>query len=101
MELADLFDWRRVAKKRDEALSTTQIDPSALQQALASKAGAIAALLEPSERLRLMKLAPLLSKLAVDPEISKMLAEVVAMSVEDAAAWVHAHLDEIEKGLVS
>jgi len=62
---------------------------------------AIGALLEPSERARLMKLAPMLSKLAADPEISKMLAEVVAMSVEDSAAWVRAHLDEIEKGLAS
>ena len=48
-----------------------------------------------------MKLAPMLSRLAGDPEISKMLAELVAMSIEDSAAWVRAHLDEIEKGLAS
>jgi hypothetical protein len=72
-----------------------------LQQALAGKAMAIGALLEPDERARLMKLAPTLSKLAGDPEISKMLSELVAMSVEDSAAWVRAHLDEIEKGLAS
>lgn len=99
-ELADLFDWRRVERKRDEA-QRTPLDPTALQQALAGKAMAIGALLEPSERARLMKLAPMLSKLAADPEISKMLAEVVAMSVEDSAVWVRAHLDEIEKGLAS
>jgi hypothetical protein len=30
-----------------------------------------------------------------------MLADLVAMPVEDAAAWVRAHLDEMEKGLAS
>jgi hypothetical protein len=100
LELADVFDWRRIERKREEAQRST-LDPAALQQALAGKAMAIGALLEPSERTRLMKLAPMLSKLAADPEISKMLAELVAMSVEDSAAWVRAHLDEIEKGLAS
>ena len=99
LELADLFDWRRVSRKREEIQH--ELDPSALQQALAGKAMAIGALLEPSEQARLMKLAPMLSKLAADPEISKMLAELVAMSVEDSAAWVRTHLDEIEKGLAS
>ena len=98
-ELADLFDWRRVERKRHEV--EPALDPGALQQALAGKAMAIGALLEPTERARLMKLAPMLSKLAADPEISKMLTELVSMSVEDSAAWVRAHLDEIEKGLAS
>lgn len=62
---------------------------------------AIGALLEPDERARLMKLAPMLMKLAADPEVSKMLAELVAMSIEDSATWVRAHLDELEKGLAS
>jgi hypothetical protein len=100
LELADLFDWRRVERKREEA-QRSPLDPGALQQALAGKAMAIGALLEPSERVRLMKIAPMLSKLAADPEISKMLAELVSMSVEDSAAWVRVHLDEIEKGLSS
>jgi hypothetical protein len=100
LELADLFDWRRVERKREDA-QRPPLDSGALQQALAGKAMAIGALLEPSEQARLMKLAPMLSKLAADPEISKMLAELVAMSVEDSAAWVRAHLDEIEKGLAS
>ena len=100
LELADLFDWRRVERKREEG-QRLPLDPSALQQALAGKAIAIGALLEPSERARLMKLAPLLSRFAADPEISKMLAELVSMSVEDSAAWVRLHLDEIEKGLSS
>lgn len=100
LQLADVFDWRRIERKREHA-EQAQLDPSALQQALAGKAIAIGALLEPTERARLMKLAPVLSKLSADPEISKILAELVAMSVEDSAAWVRAHLDQIEKGLSS
>jgi hypothetical protein len=104
LELADMLDWRRAAAKHETSqIASTEatLDPLALQQALAGKAMAIGALLEPDERARLMKLAPMLSKLAGDPEISKMLSELVAMSVEDSAAWVRAHLDEIEKGLAS
>lgn len=105
LEVADMLDWRRAAAKHETAqlahATESTLDPFALQQALAGKALAIGALLEPDERARLMKLAPMLSKLAGDPEISKMLSELVAMSVEDSAAWVRAHLDEIEKGLSS
>lgn len=106
LELADMLDWRRAAAKHEtaqlaHASNESTLDPVALQQALAGKAMAIAALLGPDERARLMRLAPMLSKLAGDPEISKMLSELVAMSVEDSAAWVRTHLDEIEKGLSS
>ncbi len=103
LQLADLFDWRRAAGKREAASlpESTAIDPKALQQALAGKAVAVGALLDPSERTRLVKLAPMLVKLAADPEVARMLAEVVAMSVEDSAAWVRAHLDELERGLAS
>lgn len=103
LQLADLFDWRRAAGKREPASlpDNTAIDPKALQQALAGKALAVGALLDPSERARLMKLAPMLVKLAADPEVARMLAELVAMSVEDSAAWVRAHLDEMERGLAS
>jgi len=106
LELADLLDWRRAGRKHENhaavaALPESNLDPKSLQTALAGKAMAIGALLEPAEQARLMKLAPMLTKLAGDPEISRMLAEVVAMSVEDAAVWVRAHLDEIEKGLAS
>lgn len=106
LELADMLDWRRAAAKHEtaqlaHASTEATLDPFALQQALAGKAMAIGALLEPDERVRLMKLAPMLGKLAGDPEISKMLSKLVAMSVEDSAAWVRAHLDQIEKGLAS
>lgn len=104
-EVADLLDWRRAGRKRVDVeaapRSDDPLDPRALQQALGGKAIAIGALLEPAERERLMKLAPMLMKLAADPEISRMLAELVAMSVEDSVVWVRAHLDEIEKGLAS
>ncbi len=99
LELVDALDWRRAAAKHQQ--SKNALDPVALQQALAGKAVAIGTLLEPDERTRLMKLAPMLSRLAADPEISRVLADVVAMSVEDAATWVRTHLDEIEKGLAS
>jgi hypothetical protein len=106
LELADMLEWRRAAAKHETAQlahssNESTLDPFALQQALAGKAMAIGALLEPDERVRLMKLAPMFSKLAGDPEISKMLSELVAMSVEDSATWVRTHLDEIEKGLSS
>ncbi len=106
LELVDVLDWRRAAKKSDgaqqEAAEEVEaIDPAALQQALASKALAIATLLEPDERGRLMRIAPMFSRLVADPEIARLAAELVAMSNEDAAAWIRAHLAEIEKGLSS
>jgi hypothetical protein len=106
LALADVLDWRRAAKKSDGAPKAAvegveAIDPAALQQALASKAMAIAALLEPDERARLMRIAPMFAKLVADPEIAKLAAELVAKSNEDAAAWIRAHLAEIEKGLAS
>ena len=102
-QLADFFDWRRVEKKRDEAqkLAGPTLEPAALQQALAGKAIAVAALLEPDEQARLMRVAPMFSKLVADPEIARMAAELVAMTAEDAPAWIRAHLEEIEKGLGS
>lgn len=108
-ELGDLFDWRR-AKSRAEAIPALRdapaseyapIDPVALRAALASKAAAVGALLTVEERSRLMKLAPMLMKLADDPEISKILAELVAMSSEEAVAWIRTHLDMMEKRLLS
>jgi hypothetical protein len=107
LEIADMLDWRRAAAKHQEAqqarehISEAALDPHALRQALAGKAVAIAALMEPDERARLMGLAPMLGKLAADPEIARMLAELVAMSTEDAVAWIRSHIDEIEKGLAS
>lgn len=107
-EMADFFDWRRAGKKRDDAQklaapadASQALEPAALQQALAGKAMAVAALLEPDERARLMRVAQMFSKLVADPEIARMAAELVAMSTEDAAAWLRAHLHEIEKGLAS
>jgi hypothetical protein len=48
-----------------------------------------------------MRIAPMFAKLVADPEIAKLAAELVAKSNEDAAAWIRAHLAEIEKGLAS
>jgi hypothetical protein len=106
LELVDVLDWRRAAKKSDGAQQQAAeeveaIDPAALQQALAGKALAIATLLEPDERARLMRIAPMFSRLVADPEIARLAAELVAKSNEDAAAWIRSHLSEIEKGLAS
>ena len=105
LQLADLLDWRRAAAKRELPPEVdgpnTAVDPVALQTALASKAIAMSSHLEPAEQVRLMKLAPMLSKLAADPEISRLLAELVTMSTEDSVAWIRKHIDEIEKGLAS
>lgn len=108
-ELADLFDWRRAARKREQAAALAEaptaaaapLYPAALQQALAGKAMVVGQLLEPDERSRLMKLAPKLMQLAADSEISKLLAELVAMAPDDAAQWLRAHLESLEKGLTS
>jgi len=106
LELADLFDWRRVERKREALVEApapdeSAIDPAALKQALAGKALVVSQLLEPSERERLMKLTPSLMQLVADPEVSKILAELVAMPAQDAAAWIRENLDKIEKGLLS
>ena len=103
-ELADILDWRRAQNKSDgtqKLPAGAPLEGAALQQALAGKAMAIAGLLEPDERTRLMRIAPMFSKLVADPEIARMAAELVAMSTEDAAAWIRAHIAEIEKGLAS
>ncbi|MFN0252821.1 MAG: hypothetical protein ACKV2T_38460 [Kofleriaceae bacterium] len=109
LELADLLDWRRIERKRDESVALTErstapdgpIDPVALKVALANKAMTVGQLLEAHERTRLMNLAPMLAKLADDPDVSKILAELVAMSPDEAATWIRAHLDMMEKRLLS
>lgn len=107
LEVADILDWRRAAAKHEaQQLSEPSepdltLDPEALRRALAAKAMAVNALLQPEERARLMKLAPMLMKVAADPEIARILSELVAMSTEDAVAWIRSHIDEIEKGLAS
>jgi hypothetical protein len=107
-QLSDAFNGAQAARKHDEAAlaqapegPNSPIDPVALQHALVSKALAVAQHLEPTERERLMRLAPQLAKLTADPEVSKILAELVAMSPEGAAKWLHEHLDAIERGLAS
>jgi hypothetical protein len=103
LQVADLLDWRLAAAKHEErvALPDSAIDPVALQTSLAAKALTVSAHLEPAEQARLMRLAPMLSKLASDPDISKLLAELVSMPTEDAVGWIRKHIDEIEKGLAS
>ncbi len=105
---SDMLDWRRAARKHDEKASTLApaapdlaVDPVAMRQALIGKATAINELLEPAERDRLMKLAPALMKYATDPEISKIIAQFVSMSVPDSVVWLRANIDEIERGLAS
>ena len=48
-----------------------------------------------------LKLAPALMKYATDPEISKVIAQFVSMSVPDSVVWLRANIDEIERGLAS
>jgi hypothetical protein len=116
-ELADMFNWNRIAKKREQAQQAAapepavhpapaapmlqDLDPKALQQALMGKAMAINSLLTPAERTRLFQLAPKLTKHMQDPDVLQMMADLIPMSVEDAAVWVRTHLDEIETRLAS
>lgn len=65
-----------------------RLDPSTMQ-----KLTAIAALLQPAERARLMKLGP---KLVSSPEAIELMNTLAPQEPAVAAEWVRANLDEIE-----
>ena len=65
-----------------------RLDPSTMQ-----KLRAIAALLEPAERARLMKLGPTLMS---SPDAIDLMNTLAPQAPELAAEWVRNHLDEIE-----
>lgn len=65
-----------------------RLDPSTMQ-----KLTVIAALLEPAERARLMKLGP---RLMSSPDAIELMNTLAPQAPELAAEWVRNHLDEIE-----
>jgi|GEM_PF-1802563 len=65
-----------------------KLDPSTMQ-----KLTAIAALLDPAERARLMKLGP---RLMSSPEAIDLMNTLAPQAPEVAAEWVRNHLEEIE-----
>ena len=111
--LANALDWRRAAAKRDEPKppvaqispptdeSTRQADPKGIPDMLVEKAIAISAFLAPAEQSRLMGLMPLLMKRANDPDLLKLVSELVPLSPADGAIWVQSHVDEIEQRFAS
>ncbi len=70
-----------------------RLDPSTMQ-----KLTAIAALLQPAERARLMKLGP---KLMTSPEAIELMNTLAPQEPVVAAEWVRANLDEIEARFAS
>ncbi len=68
---------------------TPRLDPALMQ-----KVAAVAALLQPDERARLMKLGP---KLMGSREAIDLAETLVPLSTEAAAEWVRNNLDEIER----
>ena len=69
-----------------------------LDPALMQKVAAVAALLQPDERARLMKLGP---KLMGSTEAIELAETLVPLSTEAAAEWVRSNLDEIERRFAS
>jgi len=70
-----------------------RLDPSTMQ-----KLTAIAALLQPAERARLMKLGP---KLMSSPDAIELVNTLAPQSPEVAAEWVRSNLDDIEARFAS
>jgi len=70
-----------------------RLDPSTMQ-----KLTAIAALLQPAERARLMKLGP---KLMSSPDAIDLMNTLAPQAADVAAEWVRANLDEIEARFTS
>ncbi len=91
-EMRELVDWRYAATKAPQGAG----DAADMQGALQTKAMAVLSLLDEDERKRLVRLVPALAKHAGEPEMQAIASELLPLSDEDAAAWVRAHLDEIE-----
>lgn len=103
-ELRDALDWRRAAKKVEtNALADGEAARSAEQasEQLQRKAMEVFARLDKPEQARLLALVPKLAGRAGDPEMQRLAAELLPLPPDDAAAWVRAHLDDIERRFAS
>jgi hypothetical protein len=97
LTLADCLDWRRAEDKHiaQESIAAEDAPPSAeeVDARLGAKAMAVMNLLPMPERLRMMKLVP---KFKEDPEVLALVRKLMAMTDEDACAWIRSNLDAIE-----
>lgn len=103
-ELRDALDWRRAAKKAEaNALVGGEAAPSTenVSEQLQRKAMDVFSRLDKPEQTRLLALVPKLAGRASDPEMQRLAAELLPLPPDEAAAWVHAHLDDIERRFAS
>ena len=103
-ELRDALDWRRAAKKAEaNALAGGETSPSMenVSEQLQRKAMDVFARLDKPEQARLLALVPKLAGRAADPEMQRLAAELLPLPSDEAAAWVRAHLDDIEQRFAS
>lgn len=104
-ELRDALDWRRAAKKAEaNALAGgDETSPSMenVSEQLQRKAMDVFARLDKPEQARLLALVPKLAGRAGDPEMQRLAAELLPLPPDEAAAWVRAHLDDIERRFAS
>jgi len=80
-------------RARDSSSPETRNAAARLDPSLMPKLAAIAALLEPAERARLMKLGP---KLMASPDAIELMNTLAPQTPEVAAEWVRSNIDEIE-----
>jgi len=103
-ELRDALDWRHAAKKAEaNALGGGDASPSMenVSEQLQRKAMDVFARLDKPEQARLLALVPKLAGRAGDPEMQRLAAELLPLPPDEAAAWVRAHLDDIERRFAS
>jgi hypothetical protein len=103
-ELRDALDWRRAAKKADGNALAGGEAPASIEnvsERLQRKAMDVFALLDKPEQARLLALVPKLAGRAGDPEMQRLAAELLPLPPDEAAAWVRAHLDDIERRFAS
>ena len=103
-ELRDALDWRRAARKAEaNGLGRKDASPSMedASEQLRKKAMEVFARLDKPEQARLLALVPKLASRAGAPEMQQLAAELLPLAPDDAAAWVRAHLDDIERRFAS
>ena len=81
----------------DQVATPTTEDSDALANVMIEKATAIASLLSPADQARMMVLFPKLMAHKSNPALLAIANELVPLSAAQAAAWVHSHIDDLER----
>ena len=77
------------------------LDSKQPEKQLTEKAVAVMKLIDPSLRLRLMRLAPAIQARRDQPEVKQLAETLLPMSVEEAAQWIADNFDDLEKRFAS